>query len=320
MYLSFKHGQSVGLFLVIFAAVLASGVRAAVLPSSVWSSLKWPTVSSMYELPLRFFQNKQIDYASHDFWDLTRKLGGSVQQYTDTLLHDAAIANAAAAGKLYDFKVTMAQVVSSTMELRAEVQAAAEARGLTLENVSEGLSTELAAVLEELKAEFPAPNDAENHEQRVEIVSRALEKVERSVVSVSVQSGVSEADARAHFKVIQPHVQHVLVITGDLAEQHPILLETILFSGAILLVPEIWFLRPILSIFGFGPYGPVKRSSAAWAQRRFWGAAVARRSWFARLQSAGMKYPKLPPGTGRKVVGSIGVGLGIVGSLFKGCR
>jgi hypothetical protein len=207
-------------------------------------------------------------------------LGDTVQQYTDTLLHDTAIANAAAAGKLYDFKDTMTQVVSSTMALRAEVQAAAEARGLTLENVSVGLATELADVLEELKAEFPAPNDAENHEQRVVVVSRALEKVERSVVSVSVRCGISEADARAHFKVIQPHVQHVLVITGkcilyderqthkffpppsllgDLAEQHPMLLETILFSGAILLVPEIWFLRPILSIFGFGPYGPVKR-------------------------------------------------------------
>jgi hypothetical protein len=58
-------------------------------------------------------------------------------------------------------------------------------------------------------------------------------------------------------------------------------------------------------------------TSAAWMQRRFWGAAVAKGSWFARLQSAGMK---LPPGTGRKIIGSIGLGLGIVGSLFKTCR
>lgn len=117
-------------------------------------------------------------------------------------------------------------------------------------------------------------------------------------------------------------------------DNHPVLVETLLFSGAALLIPEAWFLRPFLSLFGFGPYGPMKGeslahlchsarvdsncyigSAAAWAQRRFWGAAVAEGSWFARLQAAGMKV--IPPGTGKKVAGSIGLGLGIVGSMFR---
>jgi hypothetical protein len=110
----------------------------------------------------------------------------------------------------------MGHVVSNTMELRAKVQGAAEARGLTLEHVSEMLSTDLAVVLQELKTEFPPPSDADHHEQRVEIISRALVKVEGSVVRVSVQCGISEADAIAHFKLIEPHVQHVLVVTGKL--------------------------------------------------------------------------------------------------------
>jgi hypothetical protein len=88
---------------------------------------------------------------------------------------------------------------------------------------------------------------------------------------------MSEADAGAHFRNIEPHIQHVIVVTGkhilmakhnniidpplgDLTEQHPILLETLLFSGAILFIPEVWILRPVLSIFGFGPSGPVKGS------------------------------------------------------------
>jgi hypothetical protein len=29
-------------------------------------------------------------------------------------------------------------------------------------------------------------------------------------------------------------------------------------SIALLLIPESWFLRPLLRIFGFGPLGPVK--------------------------------------------------------------
>jgi hypothetical protein len=80
--------------------------------------------------------------------------------------------------------------------------------------MSEKLSANLAAVLQELKAEFPAPDDANNHEQRVKIVSCVLAKVEGSVICISVWCGISEADARAHFKVIEPHVQHMLVITG----------------------------------------------------------------------------------------------------------
>lgn len=48
------------------------------------------------------------------------------------------------------------------------------------------------------------------------------------------------------------------MLEGDIVERHPKLLETMLFSGAGLLLPEVWFLRPFLSMFGFGPYGPIK--------------------------------------------------------------
>ena len=60
--------------------------------------------------------------------------------------------------RLQDFKDTMVHVVSSTKMLRDEVQKGAEARGLTLENMSEMLPTEMAYVLAELKAEFPSPD------------------------------------------------------------------------------------------------------------------------------------------------------------------
>jgi hypothetical protein len=163
---------------------------------------------------LRYFQQPEVDPLSSDFWDLARKLGNSVQHYTEALLHGAAHANPALADKIHDFKGTMEKAVSSTMELRAQVQSGAEWHGLTLENVSEMLSTELATVMEELKAEFPAPSEAGHHEERVEMISRALVKVEGCVVRVSARCGVSEAVARAHFRNIEPHVQHVLIVTG----------------------------------------------------------------------------------------------------------
>jgi antirestriction protein ArdC len=128
----------------------------------------------------------------HDFWDLTHKLGDSVRRYTNTLLHDTAIASAAAARMLHNFKNTMVQLISSTKELRAEVQTAAWAYRLTIEDMSEKLSADLSAVLQELKAKFPAPDNADNHEQRVKMVSCALAKVEGSVVHIIVQCGNKE--------------------------------------------------------------------------------------------------------------------------------
>jgi hypothetical protein len=41
-------------------------------------------------------------------------------------------------------------------------------------------------------------------------------------------------------------------------DEHPVLVTTVLVTGALLLIPEQWFLGPLLRLFGFGPYGPVK--------------------------------------------------------------
>ena len=171
--------------------------------------------------PLRYFQKQDTDIFLFNFWEHAQKLGQSVQQYTDTLLHDTALVNVAAAERLQDFKDTMARVVSSTKELRDEVQKGAEARGLTLENMSEMLSTEMAYILAELKAEFTSPDEANHHKQRVEMVSRALSKMEESVVRVSMRCGVSETDARMHFRNIEPHIQRVTVVVGESTREHP---------------------------------------------------------------------------------------------------
>ena len=79
----------------------------------------------------------------------------------------------------------------------------------------------------------------------------------------------------------------------------------LVFSVAVLAIPESWILRPFVRMFGFGTGGPVKGtlkrqnhtfetqvdavgSAAAWMQRYFFGAEVPSGSWFAWLQAAGM--------------------------------
>lgn len=166
--------------------------------------------------PIRLWQLLDTYNTSQalDFWERAANLGSLVRQYTSDILNDAATSDAAAAGKIDSFKQSMHHLVSSTGELRREIVRKARARGISLHNISEMLSNELAVVIEELENEFPPPDHAEHHEDRVKIISRALVKVEDAVVRVSKAVGVPEAKARSCFGNIEIHLRDVLVVTG----------------------------------------------------------------------------------------------------------
>ncbi|TFK44810.1 hypothetical protein BDQ12DRAFT_36758 [Crucibulum laeve] len=243
-----------------------------------------------------------------DFWRAAKELGDTLTAYTDKELHDAANRYNVAAEKITEFKGEILQVVSNTQSLAKGLSAALEEHGFTLDDISEKLSLEFALVMEEMKTELsePLPEDqTDRYRVRATMISISLQKVENAFVKVMAMCAISESDARSRFQELRPGIEHVLLITGNFIDNHPQLVEIILFSGAALIIPESWFLRPLLSLFGFGPYGPVKGSTAAWAQRTFWGGAVKEGSWFARMQSAGMKLPKT------KIAGFLAAFLGI---------
>ncbi|TFK44809.1 hypothetical protein BDQ12DRAFT_717958 [Crucibulum laeve] len=242
-----------------------------------------------------------------DFWRAAKELGDTLTAYTDKALHDAANHYSIAVEQISEFKEEMLRVVSNTQSFTEELSTALEEHGLTLDDLSERFSHELTLVIEGLKVELsePLPEDRnDRYRARAAMISISLLKVEDAFVKVVAICAISESDARSRFQELRPGVERVLLITGNLIDNHPQLVAFILLSGAALIIPEGWILRPLLRLFGFGPYGPVKGSAAAWAQRQFWGAAVKEGSWFAGLQSAGMKLPN----TG--IVGSLGAFLG----------
>jgi len=73
------------------------------------------------------------------------------------------------------------------------------------------LSSELAIAVEELKSEFPPPDHAEYHDDRVRIISHALVKVE-DAVRVCAAVGVSEVITRARLSEVTPHLRDALVL------------------------------------------------------------------------------------------------------------
>ena len=251
--------------------------------------------------------------------------------------------------KIDEFRSTFQNIVSTSSEIREHMTELTQ-RGLTLDQISDELGVIFNDILAHLKKAFPPPDQAPSHEARQEMVTSVLDRAEQGLQGFARKHGMSEdglENLRSSFDRLKPHVEKLVVITGtpppvaalqfvsepsllgDLIEQHPVLFSTLVFSAAAMLIPESWFLRPLLSLMGYGPYGPIKGeqlindyrqagfsynwspgSPAAWAQRRFWGAAVSKGSWFAFLQRAGMKGISVRP-----VMGAIGGAIGaIIGS------
>ncbi|TFK20787.1 hypothetical protein FA15DRAFT_673189 [Coprinopsis marcescibilis] len=252
-----------------------------------------------------------------DFWQFIQKELYKANVFTDKLLSDSRKRFTDVAADIDDFKDTMNRLVSLANEIGTEFHDSLETHHLTKEDLHNILSAELGKVVQTLNEEFQEPlpeNRDERYQERERRLNRGIDAVEIAFVKMCAAFKMPEAEARAKFSEFQPELYHVLIITGNIIDRHPVIIETILFSAAVLLVPESWILRPILSAFGFGPTGPVKGSVAAWMQRVFWGGYVKRGSWFALLQRAGMKLPGLG-----KIGTGIGIGIG-VGAGWLSCR
>jgi len=249
------------------------------------------------------------------FWERAQSLGHRSQDYAASLIHEAAQkADATTVAQLRHFQYAIQVVVADTEDMK---EAIAQTADKSFDEIQHDIEKVFADLLEQLKEQFPPPDQAPNHAERRGNVSLVIRKTEEVFIKLGVQHGMSEKQLRMHLDPIMKHVEDIIVTIGDLAEQHPVLFETLIVSGVMLIIPESWFLRPLFRLFGMSPEGPVAGSAAAWAQRRFYGAYIPKGSWFSHLQRAGMKGARVDPV--KTVGGSILAGVGIAGGLFAGC-
>ncbi|KAF7290902.1 hypothetical protein HMN09_01268700 [Mycena chlorophos] len=196
--------------------------------------------------------------------------------------------------KVNEFTTSVEEVVRGIVGLRvlSENEDAAGARfkrsAINLDALSAELTVAYEVMFNELRESFPEPKEAPGHENRSKAIEVALEKVGVVLVEVCSNHGLDQYRVEESWQVLHPYMSTTLVLLGDIVEQHPVLFESLLFAMATAFVPETWFFRPFLGLFGFGRQGPIKGSAAAWAQRVFFGARVERGSWFSRMQRAGM--------------------------------
>ncbi|KAJ7226328.1 hypothetical protein C8J57DRAFT_1147968, partial [Mycena rebaudengoi] len=241
----------------------------------------------------------EVDLNPERFWQRARELGDTARRYGEKLMEDAAARSKDVREKIDELKERMDTILRGATALHDELGTSVKRTRRSIDgsdvdsaDSADDLRADLARafekVYEELEAIFPAPNEAPGHEERQKVVAVALEKARAALVTVCVKHGMDEERVGVHWRTVRPAIENMVVLLGDLVEQHPDLLSALLFASAVMLIPEYFLLRPLLSVFGFGPIGPVKGTAASWAQRVFYGAAVNKGSWFAYLDKAAM--------------------------------
>ncbi|KAF8213972.1 hypothetical protein K438DRAFT_1802660 [Mycena galopus ATCC 62051] len=225
-------------------------------------------------------------------------LGDAARRYGETLIEGAAAMSKDAREKIGALRERMNTVVQAARALHDDIQAtmlekrqidsdtndATESAG----DFSGDLERAFGTVLDEMQVIFPAPEEALVHGERQKVVAATLDKVGTALVTVCVKYKMDEERVRSLWEVIREAIEKLIVLLGDVAEQHPLLIEVLLFAFMLLVSDQIWFLRRLLRILGFGQAGPMKGTAASWAQRVFYGPAVSKGSWFSFLQKTAM--------------------------------
>ncbi|CCM02528.1 uncharacterized protein FIBRA_04630 [Fibroporia radiculosa] len=232
--------------------------------------------------------------------DAAGKAGATAQQFTEALIDGAAASYPDAAKQLQEFQTVLARVVSGAQELHAQFSTSAAQDG-SKDDFNADLQQFLKKLLKDLQTAFPPPEKALGHTERVETVSKVLAEAQHAIMQFAIKHGIQEEHLHSHLTEFVGHLGTLIVLMGDITEQHPVL-SSIVISAVLALLVRPLILRPFLRLLGFGLLGPTEASVnltsrgdmglgsfAAWAQSTFFGANVGKGSWFAILQSIGMR-------------------------------
>ncbi|KAN0098015.1 hypothetical protein V8E55_002461 [Tylopilus felleus] len=234
---------------------------------------------------LQAFVELKLTPEPFHFWDIVKTSGQKLQDCVSYLLNAAA--SYFNSTHFTEITSAMNEIVNATTIFRNNIQGSLHDQQITFDTLTAELEGIFMTIVNDLK-KIPPPDKAPGHPERAEMVDKVLHDTTQALTKLATRYGFQEEAVTTYMLVLKPHVHALVVAVGDINEQHPELLSFLVFSVAILLVPEAWILRSFLSVFGFGPAGPIKGSPAAWMQSRFLGGTVKSGSWFSWLQSAGM--------------------------------
>ncbi|KAL4247892.1 hypothetical protein ABKN59_007497 [Abortiporus biennis] len=258
-----------------------------------------------------------------DFFERARNLQEQFTRYSSYQFNDAIEVlkkEASSAAIEVENVQHVNQIAKDLVDISSKLRSLiAESKGLrdyevNVDSVSMDLGNRFQHVIDDMKNNFPPPDQALSHEDRQRIVEQILDKVGVVITDVFCYHPLQlpEEEVAKIWTEIRSGLSTVLVTTGDLVEQHPKIFHSLIFGVIGLILPEEWILARLLGIFGWGPYGPVKGSVAAFFQSRIFGAIIPKGAWFAVLQRLAQLRPIQKPAFWKGIFGSIGAALGSI--------
>ena len=166
-------------------------------------------------MPLSLFSSFDILFTTTetDFWQSALALGIRVRKYAEDLVN-SAVESLHVKEPVDQLKATMQQLVSTTEKFRTEIEAMVNSRGQKMEDISQDLAALYAEILESLSTEFPAPDRAPTHQERRDMVTLVIKRLENGTVSICERWGIQEESMRKLFSDVGPMVEKLIVTTG----------------------------------------------------------------------------------------------------------
>lgn len=227
----------------------------------------------------------QFPNAGKSCWNKVAGLGPNIQGCTNEFFQRAK--EFYPSDKISELRKSVDSVTTTATTLYQVVKEAAEKRSIPLHTISKDLGNTFCVLFEELKEQFPPPDEAPGHEQRMTMINTVLDRVEECFLQVVGKLGVGKEVLTSLTGSLKSGIKHVVVTIGDVSEQHPCLVWAL--SGIVIsMLFAEGLLLTILRIVGFGPLGPMKGGIAAWLQGWLFGPAVPKGGWFAMLQRLAM--------------------------------
>ncbi|KAG1856299.1 hypothetical protein C8R48DRAFT_302516 [Suillus tomentosus] len=195
--------------------------------------------------------------------------------------------------EILELKKSVNSIASTATSLHQVVKGAAEQREIPFDSVLEELRNTFYVLFEELKEQFPPPEEAPSYADRTLMIDTVLDRVEETFLRVAIKYGASEEVLKDHTSSFMSGVRHILRIIRDHYEQHTWFAWILLYIAILLCIAIAQLFGPCssllaLKIFGIGPLGPIRGTAAAWLQARLFGGAIPAGSWFSILQRIAM--------------------------------
>ncbi|KAL9711368.1 hypothetical protein Ac2012v2_005914 [Leucoagaricus gongylophorus] len=202
------------------------------------------------------------------------------------------------ANGIRDIKNSLVQVVEQAQQIRTDIQKAIDEKDITMEHVTEMFTREIAAISEKIEDLLskdhgaPLEDRTEKAEARTRLVDKVMDKIQIVYIRVLVEVGIPREQAENQAGHLFAMFKRLLLTLGEFIDNHPHLLELLIFAVSKLFLPEILILRPIMTLIGSGPVRGEGFLSAASAQKILFGATIPTGSWFSILQRIGMEILK----------------------------